>query len=156
MTFECRCSVHHSPSCVSVYLSVCVSLSVCMSVCLYLCMCVSLCLYLVFLKAAGCSRRRRSSPLSAWTRPCTSWHQTQECSCEFLIVLTLSRPVFCQCGALAPAVLWPPHHTPRSLLSSSVPSLPCPPITSLPLPSPPSLPLEVGPLNPARGSGGAL
>ena len=43
--------------------------------------------------------------------------------------------------------------------SPSLPSLPSPlpsfPLLSPPLPSPP-LPLEVGPLNPARGSGGAL
>ena len=39
----------------------------------------------------------------------------------------------------------------------SFPPLPLPssPLLSPPLPSPP-LPLEVGPLNPARGSGGAL
>ena len=44
--------------------------------------------------------------------------------------------------------------------SPLLPSLPSPPLPSLPtlpppLPSPP-LPLEVGPVNPARGSGGAL
>jgi len=70
--------------------------------------------------------------------------------------------------------LSPPLPFPSSL--SSTPSLPSPPLKTrrqtgrAPLPSPPlpclplscppvpslSLPLEVGPLNPARGSGGAL
>ena len=44
--------------------------------------------------------------------------------------------------------------SPPSLLSSPLPSLPLP-SPPYPLPLPP-LPLEVGPLNPARGSGGAL
>ena len=41
---------------------------------------------------------------------------------------------------------------------SSAPPLPSPPLLSPPLPACPLLflPLEVGPLNPARGSGGAL
>jgi len=67
-----------------------------------------------------------------------------------------SRPVFCQCGA--PAGLRAPHST---SLSPSLPSLPLssPPLASshpLPSLSLPSLPLEVGLLNTARGSGGAL
>ena len=41
--------------------------------------------------------------------------------------------------------------------SPLLPSLPSPPFPTLPPPPPsPPLPLEVGPINPARGSGGAL
>ena len=60
---------------------------------------------------------------------------------------------------------FPPLSSPR-LASPLLPSFPSPPFPSLPLevglpfppflPLSPSLPLEVGPLNPARGSGGAL
>ena len=50
----------------------------------------------------------------------------------------------------------PPHSfLPSPLLPPSRP-LPSRPLLSPPLPPSPPLPLEVGPLNPARGSGGAL
>jgi len=67
---------------------------------------------------------------------------------------------FASAGPMAPAD--PASHCPfpfRSLPFSPFPYLPpfpylsSPPVTSLPLPSLPSLTLEVGPLNPARGSG---
>ena len=44
----------------------------------------------------------------------------------------------------------------KSAWGLKVASLPLPFLSSLPLPFPFPLPLEVGPLNPARGSGGAL
>jgi len=51
-------------------------------------------------------------------------------------------------GGPSPPLLFP--------LSSLLPSLSLPPSLSFFPPLPPSLPLEVGPLNPARESGGAL
>jgi len=62
---------------------VCQCMSVCMSVCVVyrlrvaLSVCVSACLF-VCLQAACGARRCRSSPISARTGSCASWHQTQK------------------------------------------------------------------------------